>query len=446
MTGLKNFLFLAKYSLMKPGTFRRLRQAVRNETLAAQELEELNWARTKALVAYAFEKVPYYQRKFAAAGLHPSDLKGPDTFAHVPVLTRQDVQEHFQDLVSTDARPRQLRLVTTGGSTGQPVKVYHEKRIIRDAMRWRMLAWWGLTAGDDMASVYRDSGGTFRARLIQQLLAWPGRRILLDAACVDETAMRRFLDEFARRRPPLLHGYVGAMDHLAQYMLDHSIQVPPPRAIWVTSAPLTPVQERRIEVAFGSPVYDQYGCCEVYWLAAQCPAKGGLHMFHDARRIEFLDEQNRPRPVGELGVVAVTDLDNRLFPLIRYLNGDVSRRLAGQCSCGRTLPLMDKVRGRVTDIVRLPSGKCISGDYLTTLFDDQPEAVRQFQVHQKADYAIDIVVTPNPDFPALAEALERVRRTLADRVAGEVAVGMVRVKEIPQKNGKLRFVRSEVTG
>jgi phenylacetate-CoA ligase len=429
--------------LLKPGAIGSLRRALQAQRLPPEALEELNWQRTKALVRYAFEQVPYYQRRFREAGLHPDDLQGPETFVRVPVLTRQDLKGNFQDLVSVEAKPRQLRTVTTGGSTGEPVKVYHQKSVVREAMRWRMLGWWGLGPGDDMASVYRDMGASLKARLANTLLCWPSRRILLNASSLDTAPIRRFLEEFARLKPALLHGYVGAMDHLAQFMLDQKIQVPSPKAIWVTSAPLTPVQQRRIESAFGAPVYDQYGSCEVYWLAAQCPAKGPLHMFHDVRRIEFLDKDNRPCREGELGNIAVTDLENRLFPLIRYLNGDMSRRMSGLCSCGLTLPLMDKVRGRTTDIVKLPDGGCISGDYLTTLFDDYPDAVRRFQVHQKADYSIEILVVPEPAYERIDRCLADVSRLLRDRVRNEVPVTVVRTEEIASVGGKLRFVRSE---
>jgi len=244
-------------------------------------------------------------------------------------------------------------------------------------------------------------------------------------------------------RPRLLHGYVGAVDHLASYLLDHSISLPAPQAIWLTSAPITAVQEQRIQRAFGAPVYDHYGSCEVYWLAAQCPVKHGLHMFHDVRRIEFLDDSNKPCPENVLGRVAVTDVINHFFPLIRYLNGDLGQRLPGLCSCGVTLPLMDKVRGRVTDLIRLPDGKTVSGDYLTTLFDDQPDSVRQFQVHQKADYSIEILVVPDPACADLPTTLAKVQKVLEAKLDGQVRVDVVQTREIVQKGGKLRFVRSD---
>ena len=140
----------------------------------------------------------------------------------------------------------------------------------------------------------------------------------------------------------------------------------------------------------------------------------------------------------------MTDFENRLFPIIRYLNGDMGRAIPGVCSCGVTLPLMDKVTGRVTDMVRMPNGTCISGDYLTTIFDDTPDAVKQFRVNQRADYSLEVLVVPNPQFPNLDTLLARVREGLLTRAEGQVAVEIHKVENIQQKGGKLRFVSSDV--
>jgi len=292
--------------------------------------------------------------------------------------------------------------------------------------------------------VYRDTRTDWRSRVINALMWWPTKRLILDAVTLTPGEMERFIRDFNTVKPALLHGYVGSVDHLASFIEERGLRVAPPKAIWVTSAPLTSVQEKRIEKAFGGPVYDQYGSCEVYWLAAQYPVKGPLHTFGDIRRIEFLNEENQPCPPGDLGKIAVTDFENRLFPIIRYLNGDMGRAMPGVCSCGVTLPLMDKVAGRVTDMVRMPNGTCISGDYLTTIFDDTPDAVKQFRVNQRADYSLEVLVVPNPQFPNLDTLLARVREGLLTRAEGQVPVEIHKVEHIQQKGGKLRFVSSDV--
>ena len=140
----------------------------------------------------------------------------------------------------------------------------------------------------------------------------------------------------------------------------------------------------------------------------------------------------------------ITDLEDYVFPLIRYEIGDMGRELPDPCTCGVTLPMMDQVLGRTTDLVHLPNGSCISGDYLTTVFDDYPDAVRGFQVFQSADGKITIRYVPNPDDPRVRDIIKKVTYEIGKRVNSEVEVNAQALPEIPHDRGKLRFVISEL--
>jgi phenylacetate-CoA ligase len=439
-------IFLWKYCVIRKNAVSTFQRSLREDRLPPEDLEKLNWDRTRDLLRYAYENVSFYRKRLDSIGMNPSDITLPEHYSQVPLLSKQDVREHFQDLISVEAKPRDLRLSTTGGSTGEPLKVYHQKQVVRSAMMWRMFLWWGLHPGLTYASVYRQQFSSVGQKLGQWLANWPGRRIHLDAADLTPESMNLFLDQFRQHKPELLHGYVGAVDELAAFVLSESLEIPPPKVVWVTSSPVTELQRLRIQKAFRAPVCDQYGCCEVYWLAAQCPRLRGLHMFQDVRRIEFVDDSGKPVPKGETGDIVVTDFDNRYFPFIRYKIGDRGRGLEGPCDCGVTLPLMDHVRGRVTDTVKTPSGKRISGDYLTTIFDDTPDAVRQFQVYQLADYGIELRVVPNPACPDLRRILREVEANLTQRLRDEVPVKVIQCEAIPHIKGKQRYVVSEVKG
>lgn len=443
-TRLKSNLFLAKYGLIKPNARHRLAEVLREQSLPPEDLEILHWQRLRRLLDYADSHCPFYRRRFKEAGVRPEDVRGAREFAAIPVLTRQDLAEYVAEMVSDETSLKRLRLVTTGGTTGRPAKVYHQRDVVRLAQLWRMQSWWGLPPGTDVGRVYRLPP-TLANHLRIQLVFAPNRFLNLDASSISAASMDRFLKVFNRVRPPLLHGYVGGVDHLASHVLQRGIAVHPPKAVWVTAAPLTSVQGQRIQQAFQAPVYDQYGCCEVYYVSAECPRKQGLHIFHDSLRVDFLDDSGQPVSEGELGDIALTDFENLKFPLIRYLNGDRGRALPGRCDCGVTLPLMDKVRGRKSDNLRTAGGICLSGEYLTTLFDHEPDAVRQFQVHQLADYSITLRVVPNPAYADLDRVLAEVRARLEHNTRGEAPVRVEKLDAIPHRAGKLHFVISEVT-
>lgn len=437
--------YLSKYSLFKPTTIPKYLQVMCDQYLAKESLELLNWKRTQKLLAYAYKKVPYYRKRFTAMGLHPDDIKKPEHYCHVPILTRDDLRRHFTDIVSEDARPQDVQISSTGGSTGEPVKVYLPKKVVRAAMGWRMLSWWGLPPFVTMASIYRPLTLSRLQKIALGFVQWPSKQFYLDATSFSKTDIATFLLSFNKLKPQLLHGYVGAVDQVASYILENNISVASPKAVWVTSAPLSKVQEHRIEQAFGAPVYDQYGCCEIFWLAAQCPKRKALHMFADVRRFEILDDNNTPVPDGQFGKIIITDLENYYFPLIRYQNGDRGRRLPGRCDCGVKLPLMDKVYGRTTDIIKLPDGAIISGEYMTTIFDDYPEAVKSFQVYQRKDFSIEILYVPNPNFKNIEKVLDKIKYTLSKKMRGSVQILFKESDEISQSGGKLKFIRSALT-
>jgi phenylacetate-CoA ligase len=321
-----------------------------------------------------------------------------------------------------------------------------DRRAPLEALGWRMLRWWGLSPAADGAYVWRLVRAGRADRWLNAAAWWPTRRVRLDASRMTADAMRWFIERCRRLRPPLLQGYVGAVDHLAAFVEVEGLEAWRPRAVWVTSSPMAEVQRRRIERAFGAPVYDQYGCGEVPWLAAQCGQQGGLHVFEDARHIEFVDDSGAAVACGTMGRIVITCLENYMFPLIRYANDDVGRALPGRCPCGVNLPMMDQVRGRESDGLSLPGGAYVGGDYLTTLFDAFPEVVRAFQVRQARDYSVRLLYVPSADDGALKPALGQVRASLRQRIGPEVPLSLEPVAKIPHDRGKLQFVISEVAG
>lgn len=435
--------YLLRYSLFKPGAMRAYREILANEQLTLDELKNLNWRKTSQLLHHAYHNVPYYQSKFNTIGLHPNDITAPEYFSQVPILTRDDVIANFDALFAKGACRTRSKTVTTGGSTGTPVKIGQQRNVIREAPKWQMLSWWGLSPATDMATLYRETPLTTLERLALAFVSWPRKVIRGDATNLSPSEMNAFITAFQKHQPKLLHGYAGALDAVASAILEKGISVPPPRVVWSTAAPLSKVQEETITRAFGAPVCDQYGCSEVYFIAAECPEKDGLHIFSDSKRVEFVDDESCPVSDGQYGRIVVTNLEDYCFPLIRYVNGDTGRALPGICSCGRSLPRMDKVSGRTSDRIVLPDGTILAGEYLTTIFDDWTAAVARFQVVQKRTGAIEVLVVFRDSATKREQVLKEARMALTSRIGGQVTLNMKAVTEISAERGKLQYIIRE---
>lgn len=441
---MKPLIFFLKQKIFRPNALIYYFKVIKNQIIPEEGVNLINWNKRLAIVRHAYETVPYYQKRFNDIGLKPENIKKPEDWYNVPILTRQDLTSNFHDLISKQTKQKDLLTSTTGGSSGKPVKVYHDRRYPQEVLGWRMLSWWGLQPGTDSSYAWRLVRTTRFKKMLNYLMWWPTKRLWLDASSISVPDMVKFIGDFNRIKPELLQGYAGAIHSLATFIDRNSISVNPPKAVWVTSSPVSSVQRTLIEKTFNAPLYDQYGCGEIFWLAAQCKERNGLHIFADARHIEFLDEIGTPCSPGKIGKIVITDLENFAFPLIRYENGDIGRQLDIQCPCGVTLPLMDSVKGRITDMVRLPDNTLLSGDYLTTIFDDFPEAVDAFQVLQKSDYSIVIKVVPNLQHKGYTKIFDMVKARLEEKTRKQVHVKIEIVEEIQNDRGKTRYVISEV--
>jgi phenylacetate-CoA ligase len=437
---------MLKQMLLRPKAYRYYRRLMKNQFCSPDEITELNWAKRRLLLVHAFENIPYYRKRFESAGFSPHDMSGPEDWHSVPFLTKNDLREHLNDIVYPGSRKRDRAVSTTGGSTGEPVRVYSDKRFPREALGWRMLSWWGLKPGTDIAIAYRLLKKTRFKRLVNKAIWWPTRRLWLDASSMDIRSVENFVRRFNALKPPLLYGYGGAVRHVAQFVEENGLDVHSPQVVWVTSSPVSAVERSLMERVFRSQVYDQYGSGEMSWIAAECREHSGLHIFSDARYVEFLDDENKPCPAGKEGRIVVTNLEDYVFPIIRYEIEDRGKRIGVSCNCGVNLPLMAPVRGRIADSLPLPDGSAISGEYLTTIFDEYPMAVRAYQVYQHADYSITVKVVPNQEYADSTSVVEKIRAALSEKVRNQVPVNTQLVSEILSDQGKTRFVISEITG
>ena len=434
-------LFRLKYLCFRPSVFTLLRHLQASQYWSIDEFENLRRKKQEETVLHAFNNSSFYKKLYRGVGFSPEDMRQEGWFERLPIVKKEHVRDSF-DEICVQSNIRHLVVSSTGGSTGVPVRFGYDSRVPFEAYGWRMLGWWGISPADDGGYVWRNPRTSRWSIALNRALWWPTRKIKLDASSMSEESLYSFINLWNRVRPPQLQGYVGAVAELALFIESHHVDFVPPRVVWVTSAPLLPPQRVLMERVFQSPVYDQYGCCEVSHIAAQCECGGDLHVNVERVHVEFVGDKNRPAPVEQWGRTLLTKYDDPVFPLIRYEVGDTGRWLDKTCPCGRTLPIIDRVKGRTTDMIRLPSGRILSGEYLTTIFDAYPDAIRSFRVIQRKDASLMIEYIPLSD-KLIEPVIEIVKKTLREKVCQEVPILFAKVDCIQHDRGKLKFVIRE---
>jgi phenylacetate-CoA ligase len=173
---------------------------------------------------------------------------------------------------------------------------------------------------------------------------------------------------------------------------------------------LTADMARRVKAAFGVAAFDFYSATEGLW-AAQCSEHAGFHVFEEFAIVENVDADNQPVRVGEPGArVLLTNLANRVQPLIRYEIPDVVTIDPQPCPCGRTLTRLATVHGRSDDLLSL-RGVTVHPLQFAGL-TASPD-VREFQVVQHSDRLTLRVVLGDDATP---QTTRRVRDQLAARL------------------------------
>lgn len=438
--GLAEWSFTIKSRTVRRSSGVYLAEILRNQHLSPDELTQLQSRRAASIARFASESTGYYRRLFDEHGIDTARLDDPAEWERIPITDRATVKAHDAELRPANSE-RFARDALTGGSTGEPLRTAHDSRVPTLALAWRMYSWWGVQPWQNLARLGRWGFGRLET-VRNRLQWWPSKQLYLDAALIDADSMRKFHRAIVRTRPALIEGYVGAVLEFANFLESEALTIPTPAAIATSAAPLPPSTRQRLESVFGAPAYDEYRGSEALWMAGECRMQTGLHIFADARRIEVVDADGRSLPDGELGDIVVTDLTNRVFPIVRYRLGDRGSLMDGTCECGMSLPRMAQPEGRTTDMVRLPSGKALN-HRMMAMFAYHPEAVRLFQVHQREDYsiAVRVVLGEGPDARRhIEDAVEGLRR----RVAGEVPVTLEYVDSLPYTGAKTKYVISDV--
>lgn len=425
--------------LRRRGTLAYMREYERNQWLSHGELAALQWRKLERLVAHCWNEVPYYRRRWGAAGMSaPGDIRSLEDYARLPVLTKADVRENFDALHAPAYRDR-LLYKTTGGSTGEPLTIGYTRESYerRVAVMHRGYGWAGALPGTRSLHFWGVplEGVPLKLRLMHRLF----NRRVVNVFTMGEDDMARYADMVDDYRPRVVVAYVAPVVRLARWLLREGRKVHAPRALLCAAEPLRAHERAVLEEAFGCPVYNTYGCREVMLIASECEARRGLHVNADHLCVEL----GPPLAAGTdmRREVLITDLHNSGMPLMRYANGDLATSQEGDCACGRALPLLAAIDGRTMDALRSPGGHFV-GEYLEHLMFGTPGILR-FQAVQERIDVIEVSYIPGDAFdPA---SLQDVAGKMRDAFGDGLSLEFRRTEDIAlTATGKLRVAISRL--
>jgi phenylacetate-CoA ligase len=380
------------------------------------------------------------------ARLDPKSIIRERSLEKLPLLDRSTVRQQLQRLRATNISADRFVPNGTGGSTGEPLRFFDDREEAgwSDAAAWRSHRWYGIAVGDRCAYLWgsnldlsRFEG--FKGRLRSRAL----NLLMLPAWELSERTASEFWTQLVDFKPRLLLGYAGAVYEWARLLGDHREPITSLRAIVVSAETLYDDWRKVIERCFKVPVYNRYGGRDIHFVGQECPLRKGLHINSENVFVEIIRDGRTVAP-GELGEIVITRLDNFAMPFIRYRSGDLGMTAGASCECGRSLPLLLKVEGRVQDAIVAANGKIISGLLFAHMMKDCPD-IREFQIHQLTLNRLLIAIVLQS--AQLFSSRERIERIVRRYMGPDTQIDFEFPDSIPfTPSGKRRITVSHLRG
>lgn len=324
------------------------------ETYAPEEWQAYQTNEIRKLLSHAVKHVPYYRRTLIP--ICGVDFKNFELsqLSELPILEKNTIRIAPEDFASESIATSALSAFHTSGTTGTPLAIKFSVEMHR---RWsasyevRVRRWAGLNykmsramIGGRMVVPHANSAPPFwRYNLAERQLYMSAFHISPENAPHYVAALNKF-------KPDYLVGYASSHYFLARMIVEQNLKTYQPKAILTSSEKLTTEMRMTLEQAYGCPVFDAYSGVEANGLASECEYHR-LHLSPDVGVIELVDEDGKAVPVGTPGEIIATGLLNFDQPLIRYRTGDLAVLSDESCPCGRNMPVLKELVGRLEDVV-----------------------------------------------------------------------------------------------
>ncbi len=323
------------------------------ETASVDELQALQLERLRWSVRHAYDNVAHYRSSFAAAGLHPDDVKALDDLAKLPFTTKADLRNNYPFGMFAVPREQVARIHASSGTTGKPTVVGYTTD---DLDMWasvvaRSIRAAGGRRGHILHNAYGYglfTGGLGAHAGAEKL----GCTVVPVSGGMTERQVqliRDFEPDLIMVTPSYMLSIIDEMEHQGIDPRSTSLKV----GIF-GAEPWTNDMRREIENRLDMHAVDIYGLSEVIGpgVASECvETKDGLTVWEDHFYPEIIDPiTDAVLPDGEEGELVFTSLTKQAMPIIRYRTRDLTRLLPGT---SRTMRRIEKITGRTDDMIIL---------------------------------------------------------------------------------------------
>ena len=413
----------------------------RSQWWSREKLQKLQEGKLQELVRHSYQNVPFYRHLYDSAQTSTTNLTGPCKFERLPFVTRQDLRDTpLQDRTAADADASKCMPNTTSGSTGTPVTVLDDPTFAaeQEIINLRPMLAAGIRPWHRICRIWGNPEN--QPRMASNLGLYSGIKNRFYKRVYGTEDIHNHIKFYAAWNPDVIIATPSYFRALLWFGEEDQAKLSLKVAV-TDGELLDDTTRKRICDTFQADVIDTYGLTEAGIIAWECPAHCGYHINVESVFVEFIHDGGPAAP-GEASRVYVTSLDRKTTPVIRYFTGDIATPTDEECPCGRGLPLMKDIQGRMIDFILMKDGSHVSPHNVMGRVR-RIEGVENLKLTQKRDFSMELQVRTRTE---KSEEVLRVLRLRCLELFGEVPINIKLVDEIEGERGpKFRPVESELT-
>ncbi len=407
------------------------------DTLSSEELKKIHVENLKKTLQYSIKHVPFYSTL-----KYDKNKSAEENLKDFPILTKDLLRRERENLVSKEFNLNRLQKNFSSGSSGVQSYSYSIKnnKFLLQAIQSHWYEWSNYKIGDPILQFGISPNRVF-PKNIKDLLY---KTLYQNAFSLNEKDFQKIYSNLKKKKIKFIIGYPSAINEFSKYLLknNYTYQL---EGIISLGDKLFEQFEKNFKISFKNPkIIDTYGCAEGLMMACRDDLPYyyimSPHVF-----IEVVNDNYEPVEDGNLGNILVTCFTNNAQPFIRYKLGDLGILLPKEkypLKKKYNYPLLEKIVGRETDLIKTPNGNTLIVHTFTGIFEYFPE-IKQFKIIQKKINLIEIEYIIDGYFEFNNSILDKIKSQIDVLTNSSLDIKFINVEKIiSSPSGKPQIIQS----
>jgi phenylacetate-CoA ligase len=421
----------------------------RIEEMPQEDLRRMQYKLLKSLVYRLYSFSPFYHDRMKEQNVHPDDIRGLADVKKLPFMFKRDLRDNYPDKIFTAPQEELVRYHVSSGTTGKPTVVGYTQN---DLNTWttslaRALTSSGLGRGDIIQVSY--GYGLFTGGLGLHYGAERIGATVLPTSVGNTERQIELMQDLRATAIACTPSYLLHIGEVAEKMGVDIKKDTELRTGILGAEPWSDRMRTRIEDWLGIKAYDIYGTSELSGpMFTECLEQKGFHIWSDIALVEIVDPTTgEPLEPGQKGELTITILQKEALPMIRYRIGDITTMDDEVCACGRTHPRIQRIQGRVDDMLII-RGINVFPSQIEYALMGIPEVGQHFQIVVERKGALDdMLVRVELNKEAFSDKItdimqvrQKVEHRLRNSLNVNATVELVEPGSLPRFEGKAKRV------